>query len=150
MNVGDDPLTLRCGDDWLLAMLSRPAEPRDTAVVVIVGGPQYRAGSHRQFVLLARGLAAAGCPVLRFDARGMGDSDGDARTFESIDDDIGAAIDGVRRALRACGGSCCGACATAPRPRCCTAGGPSPTGRWPACACSTPGCAPRRRWRARR
>jgi exosortase A-associated hydrolase 1 len=31
-------------------------------------------GSHRQFVLLARHLAAAGYPVLRFDYRGMGDS----------------------------------------------------------------------------
>jgi uncharacterized protein len=62
-------------------------------VVIIVGGPQYRVGSHRQFVLLARHLAAAGLPVLRFDCRGMGDSPGAARDFEHIDADIRCGID---------------------------------------------------------
>ena len=64
----------------------------DLGVVVVVGGPQYRAGSHRQFVLLARHLAAAGFPVLRFDVRGMGDSEGAQRGFESLTPDIAAAI----------------------------------------------------------
>ena len=64
-----------------------------TGVVVVVGGPQYRAGSHRQFVGLARQLAMAGHPVLRFDVRGMGDSSGVLHSFEHISDDIGAAID---------------------------------------------------------
>lgn len=66
-------------------------------VLVIVGGPQYRVGSHRQFVLLARALAAAGHPVLRFDYRGMGDSEGDARTFDSVDEDVRSAIDTLMR-----------------------------------------------------
>ena len=63
------------------------------AVVLVVGAPQYRVGSHRHFVLLARELAAAGYPVLRFDYRGMGDSDGRFIGFEGVDDDIKAAID---------------------------------------------------------
>ena len=63
-----------------------------TGVVVIVGGPQYRAGSHRQFVLLSRALAAAGYPVLRFDYRGMGDSGGDLRDFADVSMDIASAI----------------------------------------------------------
>ncbi len=58
-----------------------------------MGGPQYRVGSHRQFTLLARHLAANGVPVLRFDFRGMGDSEGDARTFEDVEDDLRCAID---------------------------------------------------------
>ena len=66
---------------------------RSTGVLVVVGGPQYRVGSHRQFVLMARYLAEAGFPVLRFDARGMGDSDGDFPGFEHCVDDISAAID---------------------------------------------------------
>jgi exosortase A-associated hydrolase 1 len=70
---------------------------RDIGVVIVVGGPQYRTGSHRQFVLLARDLARDGIPVLRFDYRGMGDSDGEARSFESIDDDIAAAIAALKR-----------------------------------------------------
>lgn len=64
-----------------------------TGVVIVVGGPQYRVGSHRQFALLARALARARIPSLRFDYRGMGDSEGDARTFEAIDADIAAAVD---------------------------------------------------------
>ena len=62
-------------------------------VLIVVGGPQYRAGSHRQFLLLARDLAQAGIPVLRFDCRGMGDSSGEFPGFEEIDADIAAAID---------------------------------------------------------
>lgn len=91
-----------CAGDALLGVLHRPAlhapaAAATTGVVVIVGGPQYRAGSHRQFVLLARQMAAAGHPVLRFDARGMGDSSGAMRNFEQISADIGAAIDELIR-----------------------------------------------------
>lgn len=68
-------------------------------MVVVVGGPQYRVGSHRQFVLLARDLAQAGIPVLRFDYRGMGDSEGEPRTFENIDADIRAAIEQLLAAV---------------------------------------------------
>jgi exosortase A-associated hydrolase 1 len=66
-------------------------------VVVVVGGPQYRVGSHRQFVLLARSLAARGVPVLRFDQSGCGDSAGDAGGFESLDGDLRTAIDELLR-----------------------------------------------------
>jgi len=68
------------------------ARARDgIGVVVVVGGPQYRVGAHRQFVHLARVLAAEGYPVLRFDYRGLGDADGEPRDFLSIDDDIESA-----------------------------------------------------------
>ena len=99
MNARDEALTLRLGGDTLLALLTRPERPRDTGVVVVVGGPQYRAGSHRQFVLLARRLAADGWPVLRFDARGMGDSDGAMRGFEALGDDVGAAVGALAAAV---------------------------------------------------
>ena len=77
----------------LVGVLSVPERAFDTAVIVIVGGPQYRVGSHRQFVLLARMLAQAGYAVLRFDYRGMGDSGGDQRNFEHVGADVAAAID---------------------------------------------------------
>ncbi|WAC71167.1 hydrolase 1, exosortase A system-associated [Roseateles sp. SL47] len=65
----------------------------DLGVLLIVGGPQYRVGCHRQFTLLGRALATGGIPCLRIDYRGMGDATGEARDFEQIDDDISAAID---------------------------------------------------------
>jgi uncharacterized protein len=68
-----------------------------TGVIVIVGGPQYRAGSHRQFVELARAVAIAGYPVLRFDYRGMGDSTGDLCDFLQVTPDIAAAIDSLQQ-----------------------------------------------------
>jgi uncharacterized protein len=66
-----------------------------------VGGPQYRVGSHRQFVGLARVLAAAGCATVRFDYRGMGDSAGQPRDFQSIDDDIACVLDNAQQQLPA-------------------------------------------------
>lgn len=77
----------------LYGVLALPALPCARGVVIVVGGPQYRAGSHRQFVLLARHLAGLGIPVLRFDYAGMGDSDGPVKSFEEAGSDLRAAID---------------------------------------------------------
>jgi uncharacterized protein len=82
-----------CRGDTLLGILHHAAAPARRGVLIVVGGPQYRVGSHRQFILLARALAAAGTPCMRFDYRGMGDSFGEFRGFEHIDDDIAAAVD---------------------------------------------------------
>lgn len=90
----ESALTFDCDGAELLGILHRPEQPgRSIGVLVVVGGPQYRVGSHRQFVLMARSLAAGGYPVLRFDYRGMGDSAGAVRTFESVHQDIKAAAD---------------------------------------------------------
>ncbi|VXC21379.1 hydrolase 1, exosortase A system-associated [Massilia sp. 9I] len=93
MSAGERALAFPCGGDTLVGILHLPPQPRARGVVVVVGGPQYRAGSHRQFTLLARSLAAAGTPVMRFDYRGMGDSEGAARSFEDVAEDLRAAID---------------------------------------------------------
>jgi exosortase A-associated hydrolase 1 len=77
----------------LPAILAAPEAARNTGVLLVVGGPQYRVGSHRQFVLLSRALAAAGIPVLRFDSGGMGDASGPLLNFEQIGADIAAAVD---------------------------------------------------------
>lgn len=95
----EHPLLLECDGERLLAVICQPAEVAiDLGVVIVVGGPQYRAGSHRQFVQLARSLAAAGTPVLRFDARGMGDSTGEQRPFTELTADVSAAIEGLHLA----------------------------------------------------
>jgi exosortase A-associated hydrolase 1 len=93
VNVEERALSFRCADSWLYGIASVPEQLSSRGVLIVVGGPQYRAGSHRQFTLLARELAARGVPAMRFDYRGMGDSDGDIRTFEDIGDDIRRAVD---------------------------------------------------------
>ncbi len=92
--IVEHPARFACGEETLIGVLARPAAGcAPLGVIIVVGGPQYRAGSHRQFVLLARAFAAAGYPTLRFDYRGLGDSSGAPRSFEDIGDDVRAAID---------------------------------------------------------
>ena len=96
--VREDAVVFQCEGASLVGILHVPErEPARIGVLVIVGGPQYRVGSHRQFVLMARSLAQSGYAVLRFDYRGMGDSDGEMRTFESVASDVRAAIDELLR-----------------------------------------------------
>jgi uncharacterized protein len=91
-------LTFDCGGEQLVGVLAEPAAQSDVGVVVVVGGPQYRVGSHRQFLLLGRRLAAEGIAALRFDYRGMGDATGVARSFEDVSLDIAAAVDAFQAA----------------------------------------------------
>jgi len=88
------------GQDHLLGILSEPAAPAcpsGTGVLIVGGGAQYRAGSHRQFVRLARQLAGAGHAVMRFDFSGLGDSSGTVLNFEALTGQIGAALDHFQR-----------------------------------------------------
>lgn len=88
------PFFFRCESDELIGMIHVPEKDEccNVGVLIVVGGPQYRAGSHRQFVTLARDLANAGIPVMRFDYRGMGDSEGEQISFEQTGPDIKAAV----------------------------------------------------------
>ena len=85
--------TFPCHGAELIGILHPGAAQAPRGVLIVVGGPQYRVGSHRQFILLARDLAGAGIPVLRFDYRGMGDAGGEAVDFEHCNADIAAAVD---------------------------------------------------------
>ena len=96
--VTEQPLTLTCDGQRMCGILHAPAEPAPRGVVMLVGGPQYRVGSHRQFVLTARALAADGICVLRFDHRGAGDSEGETRPFEDLADDLDCAVNALREA----------------------------------------------------
>jgi len=94
----EEALWLEHRGEKMLAILHRAGGvANNVGIVIVVGGPQYRIGSHRQFTLLARHLAAAGFPVLRFDYLGMGDSDGAWRDFDAIDTDISVAVDSLMR-----------------------------------------------------
>lgn len=93
MSVVEQGFCFSCADEELLGVVAASEESGKTGVLIVVGGPQYRVGSHRQFLLLSRNLAEAGYPAMRFDYRGMGDSSGTLQSFASITEDIAAAID---------------------------------------------------------
>lgn len=105
MSIDESILTIGPGGVELIGVLARPAEPvssKPLAVVIVVGGPQTRVGSHRQFVLMARALAQAGYPCLRFDYSGMGDSPGAKPDFETAGPDIRRACDALLEAVPSC------------------------------------------------
>jgi uncharacterized protein len=93
MNYKEQACRFGCKDASLLGILSLPQQSGKRGILFVVGGPQYRAGSHRQFTLLARQFASQEIPVMRFDYRGMGDSEGEQRDFNTVDDDIRSATD---------------------------------------------------------
>lgn len=93
------PLVFDCHGESLIGIVSVPDQATDTAMLVIVGGPQYRVGSHRQFLQLAKLAADNGFAAMHFDTRGMGDSEGRQRLFDEIGDDVAAAIDALQRCL---------------------------------------------------
>lgn len=102
----EDAVVTFGGDETpMIGILSRPAgsqQASSTGVVIVVGGPQTRVGSHRQFVMLARALARAGHACLRFDASGMGDSSGPKPDFEKLGPDIRAASDALLAQVPEC------------------------------------------------
>jgi len=98
--MNDTALVFDCAGEQCLGIVHGAVSPASsTGVIIVVGGPQYRVGSHRQFVHLARHLACHGYPCFRFDYRGMGDSTGAQRDFRSISFDIKAAIDAFMQSV---------------------------------------------------
>lgn len=100
MNVREQAIGIPGPEADMLGIVSLPASGtalQHTALVVVVGGAQYRAGSHRQFVQIARHVADAGFPALRFDFPGMGDSPGEPLAFEDTSVHIAAAVTAVHQ-----------------------------------------------------
>jgi len=101
MSIVEQPLAFPCEGERLVGVATLPPRADATGVIILVGGPQYRVGSHRQFTLLARRLAAEGVAALRFDYRGMGDSTGVPPPFDAVNPDIAAAIAALQSACPA-------------------------------------------------
>lgn len=103
--IAESVLVIGAPGAELVGVLARPADAAQTkpvGVVIVVGGPQTRVGSHRQFTIMARALAAAGHACLRFDYTGMGDSPGPWPDFEKAGPDIGRACDALLAEVPGC------------------------------------------------
>ena len=83
-----------CAGETLLGTLDEA--PGATGLLIASGGNEVRIGAHRGMALLAQRVAEAGHPVFRFDRRGIGDSTGENRGFESSAEDIAAAAAAFR------------------------------------------------------
>ncbi|NND69021.1 MAG: hydrolase 1, exosortase A system-associated [Halioglobus sp.] len=96
--VAERPLVFSCEGDDMLGIVHAPAGHASLGLlIVIAGGPQYRAGVGRGMVSMARRLASEGIAVMRFDHRGLGDSAGTFRGFENYAPDLQAAVDAFLR-----------------------------------------------------
>jgi len=70
--------------------------PGATGLLIVTGGNETRAGAFSSQARLAADIAAAGHPVLRFDRRGVGDSEGVNFGFRDESEDIAAALGAFR------------------------------------------------------
>lgn len=95
----EKPITFQTAQNRLYGILHQETESDNPEVVVlmVVGGPETRYGSHRLYIQLARFLFENGMTVLRFDYEGMGDSEGDFAGFQKAAPSIDAAIDFLAR-----------------------------------------------------
>lgn len=89
------PLAISCGGTPLAATLHPGEAPR--AALIVSGGVQTRVGPHRLFTQLAEALGDQGMAALRFDRRGVGDSEGENTGFLGSAEDIAAAASVLRR-----------------------------------------------------
>ncbi|HUD29568.1 MAG TPA: hydrolase 1, exosortase A system-associated [Novosphingobium sp.] len=86
--------TFDCEGSALVATLD--TAPGRTALLLVSGGNEVRGGAWNGQALFAARIAAAGFPVLRFDRRGVGDSEGTNGGFRSAAPDIAAALEALR------------------------------------------------------
>ncbi|MFS0736361.1 hydrolase 1, exosortase A system-associated [Sphingomonas sp. 1P06PA] len=92
-------LTIACEGVSLAATLD--LADGTSGLLIVSGGTETRSGPHAAMTRLALRIAAAGFPVLRFDRRGVGDSDGDDPGFDGAGADIAAAATALRAACPA-------------------------------------------------
>jgi exosortase A-associated hydrolase 1 len=89
-------ISFSCEGTTLFGTLDEAAG--ETGLLIVSGGNEIRIGAHRGMAWLAAEVAAAGHPVLRYDRRGIGDSEGENGGFESGAPDLAAAIAAFREA----------------------------------------------------
>lgn len=88
-------VTFDCAGDTLVGSLDEA--PGSSALLLVTGGNELRSGAWSGQARFAARIAAAGYPVLRFDRRGTGDSEGENSEFQCSGNDIAAALAILRK-----------------------------------------------------
>ncbi len=88
--------TFACDGSTLIASLDEA--DGSTGLLLVSGGNELRSGAWNGQARFAARIAVAGFPVLRFDRRGVGDSEGGNGGFRSSGPDIAAALAAFRAA----------------------------------------------------
>ncbi|WP_426197477.1 alpha/beta fold hydrolase [Massilia sp. DWR3-1-1] len=88
MNCDQRAIRFNCLGSSMIGIIDLPERPLPRGVLVVAGQPDSRLGAQRQFAMLARALARRGFAVMRFDRRGVGDSEG----CDYNDSDVRAAV----------------------------------------------------------
>ena len=94
-------LAIACEGSTLAATLDLPdgLPPATTGLLIVSGGNEIRSGAWGGQARFAARFASAGHACLRFDRRGIGDSDGPNGGFTTATPDITAAIAALRAAV---------------------------------------------------
>jgi exosortase A-associated hydrolase 1 len=88
-------MSFPCAGETLAATLDDA--PGTTGLLIVSGGNEIRVGAHRGMAELAATVATQGHPVFRYDRRGVGDSTGENKGFESTAQEISEAAAAFRR-----------------------------------------------------
>jgi len=86
--------TFACNGERLVATLDQAVGT--TGLLLVTGGNEVRSGAWAGQAQFAARIAAEGYPVLRFDRRGCGDSEGDNAEFRESNADIAAGLAALR------------------------------------------------------
>jgi exosortase A-associated hydrolase 1 len=87
-------VTFDCDGDTLVGSLDEAAG--STALLLVTGGNELRSGAWGGQACFSARVAQAGHPVLRFDRRGTGDSEGRNLQFRHSGNDIASALKALR------------------------------------------------------
>ncbi|WP_295528845.1 hydrolase 1, exosortase A system-associated [Novosphingobium sp. Chol11] len=91
-------ITFACEGAQLVGSLDRPESGGEVGILLVSGGNEIRCGAWGGQGRLAARLAASGITVLRYDRRGIGDSEGTNSGFRHTQGDIAAALAAFRAA----------------------------------------------------
>lgn len=95
-NMPEQPCLIGGVTTALVGVVTQAPRATDTVALIVPAPGQGRTGTHRLHVRLARDLAAAGVPSLRYDAADGGDSPPGAAPAARYDGDLIAATEHLR------------------------------------------------------